>query len=87
MSQTSPQRKKTHLFDDKYDDNIARVRVRVAPELKESFIYRAFGHIGADKKSKNIGNALQRCWYDTAATYTTHWHLFLSYFPFVAYQD
>ena len=42
-------------FDDKYD-NIARV----APELKEGFIYQEFGHIGQSLEQKNIGDALRR---------------------------
>lgn len=52
------------LFDDQYD-NIARV----APELKPGFIYTQFGHIGASKEEKNIGDALRRCFYDNETTY------------------
>ena len=40
-------------FEEKYD-NIARV----APELKESFIYKMFCHIGSSITKKCIGNAL-----------------------------
>lgn len=52
------------LFEDRYD-NIARV----APELKEDFIYRQFGHIGASICEKNIGDALKRCFYDNETSY------------------
>ena len=52
------------LFDDKYD-NISRC----APELPESLIYKTFAHIGSSIKQKNIGNALQRCWYDNDTLY------------------
>ena len=52
------------LFDESYD-NIARV----APELKDTFIIRESAHIGSSIKSKNIGDALARCWYDKTTTY------------------
>ena len=52
------------LFDDNYD-NISRV----APELKESVIYKEFGHIGSSLHEKNIGDALKRCWYDNETSY------------------
>jgi hypothetical protein len=52
------------LFDDSYD-NIARV----APELRDTFIIREAAHIGSSIKSKNIGDALARCWYDKTTTY------------------
>ena len=45
-------------FEESYD-NISRV----APELKASFIYRAVGHIGQSIEEKNIGDALNRCFY------------------------
>ncbi|KAL7534640.1 hypothetical protein ACHAXR_006012, partial [Thalassiosira sp. AJA248-18] len=51
-------------FDDNYD-NISRV----APELKEDFIYRSFAHIASDIRQKSIGDALQRCWYQKEETY------------------
>ena len=52
------------LFDDKYD-NIARV----APEMKEGFLYGEFGHIGSSIHEKNIADALRRCWYDNSTSY------------------
>ena len=52
------------LFDDQYG-NISCM----ALELKESFIYKAFSHIGSSMKQKTIGNALQRCWYDKDMSY------------------
>jgi len=52
------------LFDDKYD-NISRF----APELPESLIYKAFSYVGSSIKQKNIGNALQCCWYDNDTSY------------------
>ena len=52
------------LFDDKYD-NIARV----APELKEGFIYNTFSHIGSSIREKNIGDALKRCFYENKTSY------------------
>lgn len=51
-------------FDDNYD-NIARV----APELKQEFLYKEFCHIGQSTTSKVIGDALRRCWYETETLY------------------
>ncbi|KAL7523543.1 hypothetical protein ACHAXR_001119, partial [Thalassiosira sp. AJA248-18] len=51
-------------FDDKYD-NIARV----APELKEGFIYKEFGYIGQSLEQKNIGDALKRTFYENECLY------------------
>ena len=51
-------------FEDQYD-NIARI----APQLKESLIYRAFSHIGASKEEKNFGDALKRVWYEKDTSY------------------
>ena len=51
-------------FEESYD-NISRV----APELKASFIYRAFGHIGQSIEDKNIGDALNRCFYGQEKCY------------------
>ena len=52
------------LFDNKYD-NIARV----APELKEGFIYNTFSHIGSSIREKNISDALKRCFYENKTSY------------------
>ena len=51
-------------FDESYD-NISRV----APELKASFIYRAFGHIDQSIEEKNIGDVLNRCFYGQEKCY------------------
>ena len=53
-------------FDESYD-----IISRVAPELKASFIYRAFGHIGQNIEGENIGNALNRCFYGQEKRYHT----------------
>jgi len=37
--------------------------------LPESLIYKIFAYIGLSIKQKNIGNALQRCWYDNDTSY------------------
>ena len=52
------------MFDDKYD-NIART----APELKAGTIYKAFCNVGSSEKQKNIGDALNRCFYAKESTY------------------
>ena len=51
-------------FKDKYD-NVSCI----SPELKESFIYKTFCHIGSSISAKCIGNALQRCMYQSEQTY------------------
>ena len=52
------------LFDGRFD-NIARI----APELKESLIYREFAHVGQSKEQKSIGDAFKRCLEQSKASY------------------
>ena len=55
---------KEGMFDHQFD-NIARV----APELKESLIYRESGHVGQSKTQKSIGDAFKRCLEQSKASY------------------